>query len=135
MKLEDLIGSHELSGIDETSEEMGGWNHDESVSVILFILDDITYKAVEDPDDGYRSYMKELVRCDDKVSNVFPPQKVFGKMKGSEEWCVNATIQFFDSETTKLVLELGTDNTDDYYPYCVMHWHPENLSINRETKC
>ena len=39
-----------------------------------------------------------------------------------------------DALTTELscVLEVGTENTDDYYPYCVMSWHPENLYINRK---
>ncbi len=52
--------------------------------------------------------------------------------KQEEDYCtqVNYTIQFFDAVTNKLVLEIGTDNADDYYPYCVMDWHPENLAIN-----
>ena len=52
------------------------------------------------------------------------------KIKENDEYSVNNTIQFVDVITEKIVLEVGTDNTDDYYPYCVMYWTPENLSIN-----
>jgi hypothetical protein len=37
---------------------------------------------------------------------------------------------FTDVVTGKVVLEVGTDNTEDYYPYCVMNWSPENLACN-----
>ena len=57
MQFEDLVGLHQLSGVDESSEvRPSGWGSgDESVGVILFIIDGVTYKAVENPDDGYRS--------------------------------------------------------------------------------
>jgi hypothetical protein len=51
-------------------------------------------------------------------------------MKDNEEYSVNDTIQFIDVVTGKIVLEIGTDNTDDYYLYCVMNCNPENLVIN-----
>jgi hypothetical protein len=53
-----------------------------------------------------------------------------GKMKDNDTYSVNDTIQFIDVVTGKVVLEVGTDNTDDYYPYCVMNWYPENLACN-----
>lgn len=84
------------------------------------ILDGKTYKAIEDPDDGYRSYLKDIEITEEKISNNFPPQKVIGKMKDDEEWETNNTIQFIDVVTGKVVLEIGTDNADDYYPYCVL---------------
>lgn len=43
-------------------------------------------------------------------------------MKDNDTYSVNDTIQFIDVVTGKVVLEIGTDNTDDYYPYCVMNW-------------
>jgi len=119
MKLSDLVGMHELSGVDTTQED--------DVDVVRFVLDGTTYKATEDPDDGYRSYLKEITVCAEDVSNNFPPQKVVGKMKdgGSSD-----LIQFIDATTGKVALEVGTDNYNDYYPMCVLSWHPENLACN-----
>ena len=35
----------------------------------------------------------------------------------------------------KLILEVGTCNTDDYYPYTVFNYYPENMDINKDKKC
>ena len=51
-------------------------------------------------------------------------------MKDDSDWEKNDTIQFIDVVTGKVVLEVGTDITDDYYPYCVLRWSPQNLAIN-----
>jgi hypothetical protein len=131
MELKDLVGEHELSGVDTGDEKVHKYDsYYEDCGVVRFVLDGKTYKAIEDPDDGYRSYLSKLEVTDEKVSNTFPPQKVIGIMKPDEDYAVNDTIQFFDVITTKVVLEVGTDNTDDYYPYCVLNWNPENLAIN-----
>ena len=125
--LKGLEGVHELSGVDDTVEILKVYGKEQERNVILFILDGITYKAVENPDDGYRSYCKNLVICKDKVSTRFPSHLVVGKMKNG-----NCTIiQFFDIKTNEVGLEIGTDNYDNYYPYCVMNWNPQNLAINR----
>ena len=131
MELKDLVGLHELSGVDSTTEKVKQWgDHYEDANVVRFVLDGKTYKAIEDPDDGFRSYCKELEVCDEVVSNNFPLQKVMGKMKDNSTYEVNDVIQFIDVVTGKVVLEVGTDNIDDFYPYCVMNWSPENLACN-----
>jgi hypothetical protein len=30
-----------------------------------------------------------------------------------------------------VILEVGTDNNDDYYPSFVSSWKPENMAVNR----
>jgi len=132
MELKNLIGLHKLSGVDTTTERVKKWtDHYEDANVVRFVLGGKTYKAIEDHDDGYRSHCKELVVCDEVVSNNFHPQKVWGKMKDNNTYSTNDTIQFIDVVTGRVVLEVGTDNTDNYYPYCVMNWNPENLAINK----
>ncbi|MBZ9632518.1 hypothetical protein LB465_17190 [Salegentibacter sp. LM13S] len=131
MELKDLVGEHELSGVEISTVKVKQYgDYYEDTEVIMFVIDGKTYKATEDPDDGYRSYLKELEVTEEKVANSFPPQKVVGKMKKNSTYDVNDTIQFIDAVTEKIVLEVGTDNTDDYYPYCVLYWNPENLAIN-----
>lgn len=129
MKLEELVGKHYLSGFD-TATEKADKSYNEDYNVVRFVLDNKTYKAIEDPSDGYRSYLQDLVVTNEIISNTFSPQEVFGKMKDDDKYSINDTIQFVDVVTGKIVLEVGTDNTDDYYPYCVMNWYPENLAIN-----
>ena len=128
----NLKGIHILSGVDMGSIRIsdGYWNED--AAVLRFILDDKTYKAIEDPSDGYRSTLGKLIECDEIVSNMFIPHKVIGKIKKDNEWESSSIIQFFDFTTKDVVLEIDTDHNDDYYPSCVMNWYPENLYINRD---
>jgi len=130
MELKDLVGGHELSGVDTATERIKEYGVYEDCGVVRFVIDGKTYKAIEDPDDGYRSYLSELGVTDEKVVNSFSPQKVVGKMKDDCGGEKNNVIQFIDAVTGKVVLEVGTEDTDDYYPYCVIHWSPENLAIN-----
>lgn len=131
MKLKDLVGEHQLSGVDTTTEKVKQYcDYYEDCKVVRFVIDGKTYKATEDPDDGYRSYLNEIEVTDEKVTNSFPSQKVIGKMKDDSDCKKNNIIQFIDAVTGNVVFEIGTSNTDDYYPYCVLHWYPENLAIN-----
>lgn len=42
----------------------------------------------------------------------------------------NDLLKVYDVENGKLILEVGTANTNDYYPYYVANWNPENMHIN-----
>lgn len=129
MELKDLVGEHLLSGFDTaTKKAKNTWSED--AEVIRFVLDGVTYKATGDSSDDYRSYLKEIEVTTETITNTFKPQKVVGKMKDNNNYEINDTIQFIDAVTGKIVLEVGTNNTDDYYPYCVMNWSPKNLAIN-----
>jgi len=133
INLIDLVGEHILSGVDTSSERIRSYGGYEDASCIKFVLDNITYKATEDPDDGYRSHLKQIFICNESVSNTFVPHKVIGKMKNSSRYGCDI-IQFFDVSTKEVVLEIGTDNSDDYYPAFVMCWTPENLDFNQSVK-
>src|SRR6056297_1362752 len=78
--LDDIVGPHFLSGVDETREKISSRDYDDS-NVITFILDDIVFSAIEDPDDGYRSSMRELVIGEYKCNNTFKPIPVICRMK------------------------------------------------------
>lgn len=131
MELKDLVGEHYLSGLDEGITPAESIYSDDA-NHFLFILDGITYKATENPDDGYRSYLRELEVSDEKVNYTFPQQKVIGKMKEDDTYSRNDVIVFCNPETDKPILEIGTDNLDDYYPCCILRWNPENLPINQQ---
>ncbi|MCR5943480.1 hypothetical protein FG152_22110 [Ochrobactrum sp. XJ1] len=136
--LPDLVGKHMLDAVDFTNEKTSDDDWCEDSQVCRFRLDDVTYKAIEDPDDGYRSHLKELVLDPNaKMNNVFPAVLVVAEMKpekpDKEAWEHDRThdiLIFKDALTGLPVLEIGTDNTDDYYPSFVANFSPQNMAIN-----
>lgn len=122
----ELAGDHMLSGVDSAAVPAG---YGDTVDCINFVLDGMTYSAVEDPSDGYRSYLSYLVQTDElAVLNTFPPIAV--RVEATPEGGYWEGLRFYDAANGALVLEIGTSNADDYYPSCVMYWNPTALAIN-----
>ena len=129
-ELKNLIGEHLLSGVDTYSKKIAVesyYNFGEDCNCISFVLDSVTYTAIENPSDGYRSSMKKLEIDNVVVKNTFPPIKVVGRMKPNDDYGVNDVLEFINLENGKTVLEVGTSNVEDYYPYFVANFYPENL--------
>lgn len=135
VELDSLVGEHVLDAVDACTEKINTWGDTfEDATAIKFRLDGVVYIAIENPDDGYRSSMKELAVATNakerKCVNVFAGCEVVAKKKAGN----NVTLEFIDATTGKVVLEVGTDNTDDYYPWFVGNFTPENLAINQPSK-
>lgn len=124
---ESLCGEHLLSGVELTSEARDG----EPCGACLFKLDGVTYKAVEDPDDGYRNYCRNLEISAAEPFYKFPEIKVFCHMMEDDNYENNDVLVIRDFVSGKAILEVGTKNTDDYYPYCHFKYMPENMSCNQ----
>lgn len=133
---EKLLGPHLLSGVEMANEKVKlEWDESyEDCQTISFIIDGQTYTAIENPDDGYRSSMGYLRRSDVILANTFSPQPVIGRMRLPEYGQVNDTLEFLDANNRKLVLAVGTDNIDDYYPCFVAEWIPENMTVNQNVE-
>lgn len=136
MELKDFIGEHILTGVYLGSFEIEeGYNKGCICNSVDFIIDGNTYTAIEDPDDGYRSSLKEIV-CDNSrvVNNIFSPVKVVCAWMPNGKYYEHQVLDFIDVITGKIVLSVGTENVDDYYPAFVSRFHPENmiLNINKE---
>lgn len=131
MKLKDLCGEHLLSGVDRENKRVKlEWGNDfEDCQTISFVLDGVTYSAVEDPDDGYRSHRRELLTTNEPVKHTFEPCRVVGRMRRTSRHEKNDVLELIDVSTGKTVLSVGTANTDDY-TYFVAEWSPENLTHN-----
>ena len=130
-EFEYLYGFHMLSGVDRYKVEHDDSYYTDDAQVFRFILDGVTYLAQENPDDGYRSSLGVFEVTKDGVKNMFPPQGVIGAAGKRTEWDDGTNIIVFtDIVTNEVVLEIGTDNSDDYYPCCIMHWSPQNMAIN-----
>ena len=129
MRLEDLVGEHILSGVEVGRielEECGG----EESNCIKFTLDGVTYLALEDPEDGYRSYLRELVIVDEACRIKLPNVQVRCEM-----WhrCDEDKILVFtDVLNGERVLTIGTDYRDGWYPECIMEYRPEKMYCNME---
>ena len=135
MNLKDLVGSHVFSGIETGTREILKWGTYEDCGYIKFILDGVTYMALENPADGYRSYMEELKVVDEKCKIKLPDISVYCKHRSTTEGNYEADLlEFYDEGNDKCFLTIGTENTDDYYPYCVLRYNPEKLAINSNTK-
>lgn len=132
VELKSLVGKHKLSGVDFENESVKRyeWSDLEDCQIVRFCLDGKTYMAVEDPSDGYRSCMQHCLVVPEMPKNKFEAVEVYGVMKGKENYNKNDIVQFYDTVTNKIVLEIGTSNSDDYYPSWVANWSPENLCLN-----
>jgi hypothetical protein len=134
--LEQLCGKHVLDAVDVVADQIKSYGDQfMDANAIRFRLDGVIYTAVENPDDGYCSSMDRLfVTLDCKMKNVFPPIEVLVMKKDNTRFETNNTLEFIDITTCKVVLEIGTDNTDDYYPRFVASFNPENMVSNEAPK-
>lgn len=128
-------GIHYLSGVDDISVNYG-WE-DEYTDGIALCIDDKTFIAYNDPNDGYRSYgwIEESNR---EVFNTFPPQKVkitYHSWDGIDESGWSESGHYYEitnPDDNSTILIVGTDTSDSYYPVALFQWHPENLPINKK---
>ena len=133
INLKTLVGKHILSGVDTETESIKVYDHSdyEDSQVIRFCLDDVVYTAVEDPSDGYRSSLVYCIKDHKEIKNKIKGVEVFGVyMSRSAYGDSSDIIQFYDTTTNEVVLTVGTDHSDDYYPSFIGYWNPVNLSIN-----
>lgn len=142
ISLTDLVGEFELSGVSRDNAQMSNeWdeNQYEDCQIMSFILNGVTFTAVESPDDGYRSHMRNILVERFFVSNKFQPVKVYTIYRTNNNhiqddgWMLYEEcdiLEFYDKENNKLIMRIGTKNTDSFYPYFVAEWIPENMAIN-----
>lgn len=124
MQLEDLVGPHELTGVDFINQHVG-----DPACAVNFTLDGVTYSATEDECDGYRSAMGALGVSDKPTLNTFPACRVAGVMRSGED-----ILDLIDIATGKVVFSVGTDSSDDYYPTYVSSFDPTAMVTNRQRR-
>lgn len=120
IKPKKLCGKHILSGVSRDYT-----THD--AECLDFVLDGKTYRATENPDDGYRSWCDGITLAHEKIANNFPDTEV---LVSYEDTNGGRFLRFCETKYGKEVLVIGTDNYDDYYPICVLRYTPENLPCN-----
>ena len=130
IELKDLAGAHLLdtAAIVSTLPPQDSW-FDERVCV-SFGMDGKTYTAIEDPSDGYRSYLSGITVQDGHSELLKGASAIGRKVVATHEDSEpdgeyergRDLLTITDAETGHVWLVIGTKNTDDYYPYCVLEW-------------
>ncbi|MBK26115.1 MAG: hypothetical protein CME70_19110 [Halobacteriovorax sp.] len=100
-----------------------------------FKLDDIIFKVLEDPDDGYRSHLGVIEYGSQSNSIFFRTSlgkvriEVYDGEKRGDSWGSEACqgYRLVDVNDGHIWLEFGTDNMDDYYPYFVFRHMPKDV--------
>ena len=128
-------GPHWLSGIDTFHLEADYENTCSDQDGYAVVIDGVTYLALEDHADGYRSYavIRQLAEGEKvDVVNQFEPQLVYAhvvKRSDSENFQDIKGIEFRNSYG-QVVLEIVTDYYDNWYPCGHVGYYPQNLPCN-----
>lgn len=137
INLTDLYGKHTLRAIKRNV------NHpfDPDASGLAIELGGVVVMFFEDPSDGYRSMLAApLVAADSlhefggdlnylHIPVLIRDWKPDPNTDGSNYGEVDG-IEMIDRRNGKVILTVGTRNTDDYYPSFVCDWGPGNLQEN-----
>ena len=134
MDLKDLCGTHVLSGV-ERGFIQKPCDYIESADYMAFTLDGVTYRAVEDPEDGYRSCCRDIEIIEHVCAVRLPDVQVECTHKSENGYESMDVLTMTDVKSGLPILEIGTGNTNDYYPYFVCEWTPENMDINIHPSC
>ena len=134
IRLEELEGVHILTGVDMENRQVDryGDNYFEDCTCLNFVLDGVVYTAIENPEDGYHSALDKVIVSSDVVDNTFEPVAVFAKhFTRLDNHYECDILRLFDLKNSKMILEVGTGNIDDYYPYFVGSFFLEDMSVNQ----
>lgn len=135
IKFAALVGEHIFTGADfgvVPVRDRSIWDP-EVANCFRFVLDGVTYVAVEDESDGYRSSMRDLyVSSDTDVPSVPPVRVVLTHQTAGEYGRTDDVLVATVIATGRELFTIGTRNTDDYYPWFEAHYDITALPGNEE---
>lgn len=113
-----------MTEIEKTAFEkmIGRWHDFYGVDNNRFKLGARLFEAIEDPDDGYRSYLGSVERVDG--AGIFFPQPL-ARVKVAEFDDGTESGYSFTDKGGHVWLVFGTNNEDDYYPYFIFRYQPK----------
>lgn len=133
-ELKDLVGLHMLDAVDFETISVPEWEGAdtfEDASTCRFRLGGEVWAAVEDPNGGYCSSMRELRHMPGAaMANVFTAVQVLAVYRSKRGYQDADVLELIDTTTGRTVLEIGTDNTDDDYPTFVSNFDPSAMKSN-----
>lgn len=111
MNIEDILEENTLYSF------YGVWGNE-------FKLGSIVFNAIEDPDDGYRSYLDSVPMVkSDSTFYTKPIVNVYFTKVGED-------FIYLKDEKQHTWLSVGTDHSDDYYPSFVFDYTPRTDLID-----
>ena len=81
----------------------------------------------EDPDDGYRSSAEDPLLYPSPIENGISVRIPVSISALTDSVYTCDGLQMQDRRNGKIILRLGTENTNDYYPWFCAEWTPENI--------
>ncbi len=136
-----LVGMHVLDGRAEyVLPADPNRYHNEDGFAMALRLDGVWYQFAEDPDDGYRSGLRAIEIVEPSVfppgaAVEFAPRTVMIHERTDLGWKRESSweegiemLVVIDEQTGNAICEVGTRNTDDYYPYFVHRWDPAGFA-------
>lgn len=131
IELSSLVGEHVIDGRAEFVGVKSDAFHDSDPTVMVLRLDGKLYWFQEDPGDGYRSGLDHAREC--AVEELPPGSFIeFPPIDVTVEHVTKSPRDYDDGyDTLRGVMargvelfEIGTANTNDYYPSFVCSWTP-----------
>lgn len=126
MELKDLVGEHILDGVDFLFGKVEVYDSCfEDAQIMRFRLDGIVYDVAEDPEDGYRSSMREITTSTAPMKNTFTPVKVSCIYKDLDDYGNTSDLLYiYTTDLMNLIILVGTADVDDYYPCFTANFNP-----------
>lgn len=94
-----------------------------------FKLGKNVFEAIEDPGDGYRSYLDEVrtvSREEQEQRKLTFFRRPIATVEVVESSVINGhNLVDRDSANGYIWLTIGTDHSDDWYPQCVFQYNPK----------
>lgn len=99
----------------------------------------IAFEAIEDENDGYRSYL-DTIEISMKGNIFFHSRLAIVVLEVAPERSEPYESKFSgwqlrDVDDHHIWLRVGTDNTDDYYPYFTFDYRPKRHEASLITSC
>lgn len=132
---EDICGETILIGVSsDIKNAIHNTEDPESAQAFGFQTSDYTVIGYEDQEDGYRSSCRNPIVTKDDLYQftscpVYLHVPVVIKKRASPS---NDGVEIVDRRNGETILILGTDGTDDYYPWYACQYTPENLWENKD---
>ena len=104
-----------------------------------FKLGDVVFEAIEDPGDGYRSYLESVVLSE--PTGIFSKQPlaqvyIFPSTYEEDNYDEGNSFDLIDANTGHIWLSCYTKYTDDYYPmFCFNYTPDENKATYSNNYC
>ena len=128
------IGIHKLSAVQYYENKSDySWHNCKGYYVVI---DDVVYAFEYNPDDGYRSWGTVFIVDNMSIDNIekknkFIPQDVMIEHITRDKYYDSVDYyEIKNPNTAEVILKIGTDRSDSYYPMAIFEFDKKALKNN-----